>query len=229
MISASLWARAQETPKNGANTFFTKARKAHGLLMSPASNEHGFPQISLEIPPVNPSGSSTSRSTRSPWTLDDVLGAASGQPGSICLYLDVPERSPESIYIYNYIYICMCIAKPKKIDSQNSTTIINALLVYLFFGLLYINITCFGCERKGTRANSHASMPGWRHLHCDMWCFLAASNHRHIVRVLVGLGGKSCSYCSSDQDIPRMKRKPFDMMFFLPMFSLSRGLLVDIQ
>ena len=98
-----------------------------------------------------------------------------------------------------------------------------------FFGLLYINITCFGCERKGTRANSHASMPGWRHLHCDMWCFLAASNHRHIVRVLVGLGGKSCSYCSSDQDIPRMKRKPFDMMFFLPMFSLSRGLLVDIQ
>ena len=105
MISASLWARAQETPKNGANTFFTKARKAHGLLMSPASNEHGFPQISLEIPPVNPSGSSTSRSTRSPWTLDDVLGAASGQPGSICLYLDVPERSPESIYIYNYIYM----------------------------------------------------------------------------------------------------------------------------
>ena len=55
MISASLWARAQETPKNGANTFFTKARKAHGFLMSPASNDHGFlEQISLEeIPPAD--------------------------------------------------------------------------------------------------------------------------------------------------------------------------------
>ncbi|CAL1128524.1 unnamed protein product [Cladocopium goreaui] len=63
--------------------------KAHGFLMSPASNDHGFPQISLEIPPVDPSGSSTSRSTRSPWTPDEVLGAASGQPGWRHLHSDM--------------------------------------------------------------------------------------------------------------------------------------------
>ena len=91
---------------------------------------------------------------------------------------------------------------------------------------------CCECEQEGASVELHAS-PGWRHFHCDMWCFLAFAD------ASVDSGASSWDGCMKwlwwgytphPQDFgfynplhnhqaavlntAHMKRDPFCMMFF---------------